>query len=109
MDAIKKHKKELEVLAKGPKKCCIYHIIGSCDNQLVDCLSDGACKILKGEIGLTSKQYKNLKPHQSHLRYLAKQKSKTRKRKVLQEGGFLPALAAPLLAAILPSIIGLLK
>lgn len=104
MDKIKRHKKELKALAKGPRKCCIYHIIGSCDNHLIDCLCDGACKILQGEIGLTPKQYSNLKPYSAQLRSLAK-KSKAQKRKVLQEGGFLPALAIPLLASVIPMLL----
>ena len=77
-------------------------ILEHSDSDLICSLCECAWNILKGNVPLTPKQKTKLRKCKTHLRKLASKKvSTTRKRKVLQTGGFLSALLAPLVGSIL--------
>lgn len=69
-------------------------------------LREIAHNILKGNLRLTKKQHTNLRKHRAAVRLLAAKKPSTKSRlKAAQRGGFLPALIAPILAALAGSIL----
>ena len=69
--------------------------------ETIKLLSDCALNILKGKILLTQHEKKRLQPHKKKLRTLANKKSSVKtKKKILQQGGFLPAFLIPILAAV---------
>ena len=75
--------------------------------EMIKLLSDCALNILKGKILLTQHEKKRLQPHKKKLRTLANKKSPMKtKRKILQQGGFLPAFLLPILAAVGGNIAG---
>ena len=97
-----KHIQRLKTLANAKPHVCWYHIIESADDEFVNLLCQRARQILEGDIFVTSKQYSNLKPYKNQLKTLSIKKTGKKKRKqVLQEGGFLPALIVPILASLL--------
>ena len=74
-------------------------ILESSSLDLVDCLSEIAENILKGNIKLTERDKKRLKRYRLFLRQLAcnRNSKQQRRRAVLQTGGALPALLAPII------------
>ena len=61
--------------------------------QFVECVSECAKNVIKGNVPLTSRQMKNLRHKRHDLRALSKRKTSLQaKRKILQKGGFLTAL-----------------
>jgi len=77
-----------------------------CNRQFIDCVSECAKNVLKGTVPLTNAQMSKLRPKRQDLRALAvKKTSLTKKRKIIQKGGFLSALLTPalsVLAGLLP-------
>ena len=70
-------------------------------------LSNCALNILKGSILLTQQEKKRLRPHKKKLRTLANKRTSLKtKKKILQQGGFLPPFLFPILAAIGGNIAG---
>lgn len=86
-------------------------VIDNADKALIDCLSECALNILRGNVELTEGQKKKLKSYRRKLRALAIEKvSVKHKKDILQRGGFLGALLAPLAASVLtPVVSGLVK
>ena len=76
-------------------------IIQCASEDLLGALSDCACNILKGNVPLTTKQFKQLKKHHKDLKVLTKKSSKKSKKKTLQKGGFLGLLLRPLAQLLL--------
>ena len=76
-------------------------VIISLKEKFVNLLCQRARQILEGDIFVTSKQYSNLKPYKNQLKTLSRKTGKNRRKQVLQEGGFLPALIVPILASLL--------
>jgi len=71
------------------------------DHDLIACLVECSSNLLKGSVPLTIKQKSNLKTHLHFLRNIGKErKVSSAKRKLVQSGGFLPMVIAPILAAI---------
>ena len=69
-----------------------------CNRQFIDCVSECAKNVLKGNVPLTNAQMSKLRPRRQDLGALSvKKTSLTKKRKIIQEGGFLSALLAPAL------------
>ena len=69
--------------------------------EVIKLLSNCAINILKGSILLTQQEKAKLRPHKKKIKTLAnKRTSMKTKKKVLQQGGFLPAFLIPVLAAI---------
>ena len=70
------------------------------------CLQECSMNILNGNIPLTPVQLKKLKRYRKKLRTLAKTSTSLKKKtEIEQSGGFLPALLAPVLGAILGAVI----
>jgi len=75
--------------------------VKKCDRQFIDCVSECAKNVLKGNVPLTNPQMSKLRPRRQDLRALSiKKTSLAKKRKIIQKGGFLSALLAPALSAL---------
>ena len=104
--------KQLDIAKRSqPRHRCCHCLIERADEKFIDCLCQGADKILTGDIPVTSKQFDSLEPYKKQLIALSsgKKKNPRQKKKILQTGGFLPALAAPILAVAIPSLLELFK
>ena len=70
------------------------------------CLQECAHNVLKGNVPLTGSQLKTLRKHKEKLRKVAKRSTSRRdKLAIEQRGGFLPALLAPVVGAVLGAIL----
>ena len=75
--------------------------VKSCNRQFIDCVSESAKNVLKGYVPLTDAQMSKLRPRRQDLPALSvKKTSLTKKRKIIQKGGFLSALLAPALSVL---------
>jgi len=75
--------------------------IRKCDKDFIDCVSECARNLLKGNVPLTKRQMTNLRRKRQDLRALSKKKTSMRaKRKIVQKGGFLSALMPPVLSVL---------
>ena len=119
-------KKSLENVIKAAKRCigerniCLLKtlcylkknqrssFLRKADDKLVKCIQECIFNTLKGNVALGSNERKRLAKHKTVLRRVAaKQGNWKAKRKLLvQRGGFLPYLIAPILSAILSRVIG---
>ena len=98
---LKKHAHILRFLASGKPAVC-KAVVKAADPQLINCLCECAHNILKGNIPLTKAQKQKLTWVKQGLRSLAKKStSQKQKKKILQKGGFLGALLAPVAATVL--------
>ena len=80
-------------------------MIKNADAGLIKCLCECALNILKGNVPLTPSQKQKLKRHKTQLRALVKRSQPlSKKKRTLQKGGFMPAILAPILTSILPTI-----
>ena len=103
---IKKHAETLRLLAKS-KGPLVKTIVCAADRHLVDTLCECAKNVLKGNVHITTKQKEKLKKHKKRLRELVKKNGTlTKKKKILQTGGFLLALLAPIAGAVLGPLLG---
>lgn len=78
------------------------------DSGIIRCICKCALNVLCGNVPLKSTQRKNLRQYAPTLRRLAAKKGswKSKKRFVVQSGGFLPLLLAPILGTVISSLIG---
>ena len=77
-------------------------ILRGADKELLQCLSECALNILKGNVTLKPSEKARLTKYRQKLRKVADKKvSLKQKHKILQTGGFAPALLAPLLAPLI--------
>jgi len=75
--------------------------IRKCDTEFVNCVSECAKNVIKGNVPLTDRQMTKLRRKRHDLRALSKKKTPLRtKRKILQKGGFLTALLPPVLGIL---------
>jgi len=75
--------------------------IRKCDTEFVNCVSECAKNVIKGNVPLTDRQMTNLRRKRHDLRALSKKKTSLRtKRKILQKGGLLTALIPPVLSVL---------
>jgi len=73
----------------------------NCDRSFIDCISECAKNIIKGNVPLTNRQKVRLRRSRNDIRALSMKKTSLRKkRKILQKGGFLTALLPPVLALL---------
>jgi hypothetical protein len=99
---LKKHANELVYLQKA-RPCIRNHLITKPDRSLVDCLCECADNILKGNVPLTKLQKEKLKRNKAELRVLTKKLiSLNKKKAILQKGGFLGSLLAPIASVVAP-------
>jgi len=75
--------------------------VRKCEKEFLDCMSECAKNVIKGNIHLTSRQMTNQRRKKNDLRELSKRKTSLRtKHKILQKGGFLSALLPPILTVL---------
>ena len=102
---LKKNVLWLQILAKA-KPGMAKAIIQAADKDLILCLCECAQNILNGNVPLTPCHLKHLQRHRKDVRILVKKRtSKLKKKKILQKGGFLPALLAPIAIQVLSKLI----
>lgn len=95
----------LSLLAKAKPKIC-KAIIGAADRELITCLCECAQNILNGNVPLCKSHLKRLQRYRKDVRQLAKRHTaKNKKKKILQRGGFLSALLAPIAVEVLSKIL----
>lgn len=106
---LRKHANDLVYLHQA-KPCIQKHLIGKADRSLIECLCECADNILKGHVELSRTQKDKLKKNKSGLRELVKKSVGLKKKKViLQKGGFLGSLLAPIASVVGPLLSGLLQ
>lgn len=77
-------------------------ILRSRNHDLTHCIGECAFNLLRGNIPLTSSQKAKLTRYKQQLRQVANRRvSLQNKNKIIQKGGFLPALLAPLLSTVI--------
>jgi len=75
--------------------------VRKCDRGFLDCISECAKNVLKGNVPLSDRQKKKLRRNRKDLRALFVKKTTLRKkRRILQKGGFLTALLPPILGVL---------
>ena len=100
---LKRHVELLEYLRNGKKKV-VHAIINEAEGDIINILCECAHNTLLGNVPMSKAQFCRLKRFKKHLRTLARKKVPlAKKKKILQTGGFLPAL----LGAALPIITNL--
>lgn len=98
---VKRQAPVLHTLAKGHPAVC-RAILKGCDKDLLQCLSECAHNVLQGNVSLTPGQKSRLTKYKQKLRSVANKKTALKtKQKIVQTGGFLPALLAPLLGSVI--------
>ena len=102
---LKKDAQMLGVLAHATPQMC-KTIIGAADCELMTCLCECAQNILNGNVPLTKRHLKHLQRYRSDVHTLVKKRApKHKKKKILQKGGFLSALLAPIAVEVLTKIL----
>ena len=80
------------------------------DPEFMRCLCECALNVLKGTVPLTPAQKRRLLPYKTGLRTLIKKTVPLyRKQAIVQKGGFLPALLAPVALSVLGGLFGGVK
>jgi len=75
--------------------------VHKCDTEFVNCVSECAKNVIKGNVPLSDRQMTNLRRKRHDLRALSKKKTPLQtKRKILQKGGLLTALIPPVLSVL---------
>lgn len=84
--------------------------VKKCNKEFVDCVSECAKNVLRGNVPLTTNQKAKLRRNQKNLRSLAiKRTSLKKRRQILQKGGFLAALLPPVLSLLGGALTGVIK
>lgn len=78
------------------------------DDKLVKCIQECVFNTLKGNVPLARSEKERLAKHKTVLRRVAAKRGnwKVKRKLLVQRGGFLPYLIAPILGAVLSRIIG---
>ena len=106
---VERHACDLHYLLKA-KPVIRKAIIDNADCSLISCICECAKNILQGNIILKSKEKRNLAKHKQHLRQVIKKSVPLKeKKRIIQKGGFLSALLAPLASMVVPLISKLFK
>jgi len=75
--------------------------------EFIDCVSECAKNVIKGNVPLKPTQLRRLRREISNVRVLASKKtSLKKKRRILQNGGFLSALLPPILGVLGSLLLG---
>jgi len=76
-------------------------LIQNADRETVNCVSECCMNVLKGNVPLTPKEKARLSKHRSHLHTVARKSTSLRDKKtIIQKGGFLGALLAPIVSLL---------
>lgn len=106
---VKKHACDLYYLSKAKPTVC-KAIIEKADNSLICCICECAQNILHGKVPLEQHEKRNLAKHKDNLRQLIKKSVPiAKKKRIIQQGGFLSALLAPLASMVVPLVSKLFK
>lgn len=83
-------------------------LLRTADDTLVRNICECALNTLRGNVRLSADQKKRLSKHRKTLRRLACDRGswKSKKRLLVQRGGFLPLLLAPIIGSLVASLIG---
>ena len=80
--------------------------VRKCDRKFIDCVSECAKNVIKGNVSLTDRQKARLRRNRNDLRAVSLKKTSLRKkRRIVQNGGFLTALMPPVLSALVGTFI----
>ena len=102
---IKKHAALLRHISTA-KPNRVKAIIKTADKDEINVLCECALNVLKGVVSLNTQQRQRLRKHKNRLRTLVDKKSSvTKKKQLLQTGGFLGSLLGPIIG-ILGSLLG---
>ena len=95
--------KQIQRLGEKAKK----QFIKKCDKQFIDCVSECAKKVLKGNVPLKPTQLRRLRRDRSNMRVLASKKTSLKKKgRIMQKGGFIGALLPPVLGVLGSLLLG---
>lgn len=103
-ERLQKHAVDLHYLLRAKPTVCKV-IIAHYDKELILCICECVHNILNGTVPLEKKERATLIKHKHNLRKLIKEETPLKeKKKIIQKGGFLGALAPvvlPLLSSLL--------
>jgi hypothetical protein len=98
---IKEHRTLLRKLCNCYGKERMKLLKKNCSKSFILCICECAKNILKGNVAMNSRQSKELRRRKHMLRSLAlKRTSLSKKKKIIQTGGFLGALLRPIVSII---------
>ncbi len=98
--ALEKHRPSIALLSEC-KPAVIKRFLQKTDPALVRAVSECCKNILSGNVNLSENEYKTLKRYHPQLKGLAlKSTSNKKKKELIQCGGFLQALIAPLIGLL---------
>ena len=101
---VKKYSPTLQFLANCDKKTA-NSIVRSAKPDFLCCISDICHNILKDKVKLTAKEKKKLSTYKHQIRKIANKSTTNKSKRVLiQKGGFLGAILAPLIGSLLGPI-----
>ena len=104
-ERLEKRAIDLHYLLRAKPTVCKV-IIDHCDTEFINCICECVHNILNGTFPLEKKERSKLKKHKYNLRKLVKRETPLKeKKKIIQKGGFLGALAS----VVLPLLSGLIK
>lgn len=104
---IRRNAKTLDFLLNGDKNVT-KHIIKNAHSDLVCCISEVCHNLLRGNIPLTSTEKAKLNKYKTQIRNIAgKKTTQQTKKRLIQKGGFLKALLAPLISLVGPLVKGI--
>lgn len=79
--------------------------LACCPKEIIECFSECALNILKGNVKLSRAQLQKLRREKNNLRRLSLKKTPlSQKRKIVQKGGFIGGLLAPVLSLLAPVV-----
>ena len=107
---VKKNIHYLKVLHDS-KKAARKAILEQANKDLIDTICECLHNILKGNLKVSPEVYRKLKRNQKDFQEIHSKKANLKRKKqlLIQHGGFLPALIAPLLGIAGSLISGLIK
>lgn len=77
-------------------------ITSSIAKELLQCIQECVFNVLKGHVHLDTEEKKRLAHHKNNLRAFVRPKTPiSKKKEIVQKGGFLPALLGPLLGSVI--------
>ena len=101
MDRLRKHANTIAYLSETQPKIK-KSVIDAADKEVIQCLCKCVHNILKGNVPLSKAQKVRLHRHKKGLRLLQQKRTPIKKKKaILQTGGFLPVLLAPLMGSVI--------
>ena len=106
---VKKHIPTMALLSTVPKGVMKKYLRTN-DKQFTDAISECCLNIIRGAIPLTSNEYTALERYQNDIRKLSTRRTAlAKKKKIIQKGGFLSALIAPLIGVLGSVVSGLIS